>query len=38
MAELAMVGAWQAGPAKGGAEIQKVLKSMVSSESWNLSA
>lgn len=37
MAELAMVGAWQAGPAKGGAEIQKVLKSMVRFQSWNLS-
>jgi regulator of nonsense transcripts 2 len=31
VAELAMLGAWEAGLAKGGAEVQKVLKNLVCS-------
>jgi hypothetical protein len=29
VADLAMIGGWQAGPAKGGAEVQKVIKGLV---------
>jgi regulator of nonsense transcripts 2 len=29
VAELALIGAWQAGPAKAGSEIQKIVKAMV---------
>jgi len=31
VAELAIIGGWEAGPAKGGSEIQKVIRSMVRS-------
>jgi regulator of nonsense transcripts 2 len=31
VADLAMIGGWQAGPAKGGAEVQKVIKGLVRS-------